>query len=302
LEFTPAIELVADEFGRVTGAVVKIVRAKATVLAIGGWDRLHIQGFPTTNHYGATADGLVLAYRVGAKLRDLDAAQCHPTGAAFPEQIAGLLITEKVRGPARERFGRAFRAPLGAARLESAAFIRECPPPEKGGRGLGAVTPTGMVGVWLDTPTVDIIHRKGTFQRALSSIWRMHTRFGIDPTKGPILAYSTLHYQDGGVVIDEHGWTGIPGLFAAGEVEGGVHGKNRLMGNSLLDYNVFGRRTGLAAAEWVKKARPGRLTLRHVERLVEGLRRAGIPETRHAPILLPDYRGKKTLARVVDFL
>jgi len=159
-----------------------------------------------------------------------------------------------------------------------------------------------MVGVWLDAPMVDMIHGKGTFQRALSSIWRMYTRFGIDPTTEPILVYPTLHYQNGGVVIDEHGWTGIPGLFAAGEVEGGVHGKNRLMGNSLLDYNVFGRRAGLAAAEWVKKARLGRLTLRHVERFVEELRRAGIPETRRAPILLPDYRGKKTLARVVDLL
>jgi len=313
LEFTPAIELITDEFGQVAGAVVwnleteeyKIVRAKATVLATGGWGRLHIQGFPTTNHYGATADGLVLAYRVGAKLRDLDAVQYHPTGAAFPEQIVGLLITEKVRGLGAQpvnALGELFVHPLEPRDVESAAFIRECLPPEKGGRGLGVVTPTGMVGIWLDTPMVDMIHGKGTFQRALSSIYRMYTRFGIDPTKEPILVYPTLHYQNGGVVIDEHGWTGIPGLYAAGEVEGGVHGKNRLMGNSLLDYNVFGRRAGLAAAEWAKKARLGRLTLRHVERFVEELRRAGVPETRRAPILLPDYRGKKTLARVVDLL
>jgi len=304
LEFTPAIELLTDEFGQVAGAVVwnleteeyKIVRAKATVLATGGWGRLHIQGFPTTNHYGATADGLVLAYRVGAKLRDLDAVQYHPTGAAFPEQIVGLLITEKVRGLGAQpvnALGELFVHPLEPRDVESAAYIRECLPPEKGGRGLGVVTPTGMVGIWLDTPMVDMIHGKGTFQRALSSIYRMYIRFGIDPTKEPILVYPTLHYQNGGVVIDEHGWTGIPGLYAAGEVEGGVHGKNRLMGNSLLDYNVFGRRAGLAAAEWAKKARLGRLTLRHVERFVEELRRAGIPETRRAPILLPDYRERK---------
>lgn len=313
LEFHPAVELLTDEHGQVAGAVVwsleteeyKVVRAKATVLATGGWGRLHIQGFPTTNHYGATADGLVLAYRVGAKLRDLDAVQYHPTGAAFPEQIVGLLITEKVRGLGAQpvnALGELFVHPLEPRDVESAAFIRECLPPEKGGRGLGVVTPTGMVGVWLDTPMVDMLHGKGTFQRALSSIYRMYIRFGIDPTREPILVYPTLHYQNGGVVIDEWGWTGIPGLYAAGEVEGGVHGKNRLMGNSLLDYNVFGRRAGMAAAAWAKTARVGRPTLRHVERFVEELRRAGIPESRRAPLLLPDYRGRKTLARVIDLL
>lgn len=166
------------------------------------------------------------------------------------------------------------------------------PPPEKGGRGLGVVTPTGMVGVWLDTPMVDILHGKGTFQRALSSIYRMYIRFDIDPTREPILVYPTLHYQNGGVVIDEQGWTGIPGLYAAGEVEGGVHGKNRLMGNSLLDYNVFGRRAGIAAAGWARRASPGTPTLAHVERYVGELRSAGVPPERKA-LLLPEYRGRR---------
>ncbi len=313
LEFTAAVELLTDTLGQVAGAVVwnleteeyQIIRAKATVLATGGWGRLHIQGFPTTNHYGATADGLVLAYRVGAKLRDLDAVQYHPTGAAYPEQIVGLLITEKVRGLGAQpvnRNGELFVHPLEPRDVESAALIRECTPVEHGGRGLGVVTPTGMVGVWLDTPMVDILHGSGTFQRALSSIYRMYIRFGIDPTREPILVYPTLHYQNGGVVIDENGWTGIPGLFAGGEVEGGVHGKNRLMGNSLLDFNVFGRRAGLAAAAWAKQARLGALTLAHVERFVRELKAAGVPETRRAPLLLPDYRGKKVLARMVDLL
>ncbi|MCX7750848.1 MAG: FAD-binding protein [Candidatus Bipolaricaulota bacterium] len=313
LEFSPAVELLTDSQSQVVGAVLwnletgeyAVVRAKATVLATGGWGRLHIQGFPTTNHYGATADGVVLAYRVGAKLRDLDAVQYHPTGAAYPDQLVGLLITEKVRGMDAQplnRLGEAFVHPLEPRDVESAAFIRECLPPERGGRGLGVVTPTGMVGVWLDTPMVDIIHGKGTFQRALSSIYRMYIRFGIDPTVEPILVYPTLHYQNGGVVIDEHGWTGIPGLYAAGEVEGGVHGKNRLMGNSLLDYNVFGRRAGIAAAGWAKRAAPGTPTLAHVERYVGELRAAGIPPERKAPLLLPEYRGEKALARMVDLL
>ncbi len=313
LEFSPAVELLTDSLGQVAGAVVwnleteeyQIIRAKATVLATGGWGRLHIQGFPTTNHYGATADGLVLAYRVGAKLRDLDAVQYHPTGAAYPEQLVGLLITEKVRGLSAQplnREGQLFVHPLEPRDVESAAFIRECTPVEHGGRGLGVVTPTGMVGVWLDTPMVDMIHGQGTFQRALSSIYRMYIRFDIDPTKEPILVYPTLHYQNGGVVMDENGWTGIPGLFAGGEVEGGVHGKNRLMGNSLLDFNVFGRRAGLAAAAWAKQARLGSLTLAHVERFVRELGEAQVPPTRRAPMLLPEYRGEKALARMVDLL
>jgi len=313
LEFSPAVELLTDSQGQVVGAVLwnletseyTVVRAKAVVLATGGWGRLHIQGFPTTNHYGATADGLVLAYRAGAKLRDLDAVQYHPTGAAYPEQLVGLLITEKVRGMDAlplNRLGEVFVHPLEPRDVESAAFIRECASPEKGGRGLGVPTPTGMVGVWLDTPMVDMIHGKGTFQRALSSIHRMYVRFDIDPTREPILVYPTLHYQNGGVVIDEHGWTGIPGLFAAGEVEGGVHGKNRLMGNSLLDYNVFGRRAGIAAAGHAKKATLGAPTLAHVRRYVEQLQSAGVPADRKAPLLLPEYRGEKALSRMVDLL
>ncbi|MGC9530405.1 MAG: FAD-binding protein [Candidatus Bipolaricaulaceae bacterium] len=313
VEFAPAAELLTDGQGQVVGAVLwnleteeyQIVHAKATVLATGGWGRLHIQGFPTTNHYGATADGLVLAYRAGARLRDLDSVQYHPTGAAFPEQIVGLLITEKVRGlgaqPVNAR-GELFVHPLEPRDVEAGAFIRECAPPERGGRQLGVVTPTGMVGVWLDTPMIDMIHGQGTFKKALSGIWRMYARFDIDPTRDPILVYPTLHYQNGGVAIDADGATGVPGLFAGGEVEGGVHGKNRLMGNSLLDYNVFGRRAGLSAARWAKQAKPGAPSLAHVQRYVDGLVKAQVPPERRAPMLIPEYRGERALARMVDLL
>ncbi|MFO8033704.1 MAG: FAD-binding protein [Candidatus Bipolaricaulota bacterium] len=313
VEFSPAVELITDDKGQVVGAVLwnleteeyTVVRAKATVMAAGGWGRLHIQGFPTSNHYGATADGLVLAYRAGASLRDLDSVQYHPTGAAFPEQIVGLLITEKVRGMGAQPVnvdGELFVHPLEPRDVESGAFIRECSSPENGGRGRGVVTPTGMVGIWLDTPMVNLIHGEGTFKKELSAIWRMYARFDIDPSQDPVLAYPTLHYQNGGVVIDAQGATEVPGLFAGGEVSGGIHGKNRLMGNSLLDYNVFGRRAGLAAAEWAKKAKPGKPTLRHAARYTEDLETAGVARERKAPSVLPDYRGKGTLARVVDLI
>lgn len=305
VEFSPAIELLTDGEGRVTGAVLlnletrryAIVRARATILTTGGLGRLHVQNFPTTNHYGATGDGLVLAYRVGAELVDLDAVQYHPTGAAFPAQMAGLLITEKVRGLGAQPLnclGEQFVYPLEPRDVEAAAFIRECE------RGLGVSTPHGMCGVWLDTPMVDIIHGPGTIRTALPAMYRMYARFGIDITRDPILVFPTLHYQNGGVAADEHGATKVPGLFVAGEVMGGVHGKNRLMGNSLLDFNVFGRRAGIAAAAYAREHQPGRLSLDHVAAYERMLREAGVESQRTAPRILPDYRGKEALERYLD--
>ena len=309
LEFYPAVELLTSPEGRVNGAVLwnmetgeyMVVRAKAVILATGGFGRLHIRGFPTTNHYGATADGLVLAYRVGAVLRDLDTVQYHPTGAAYPQQIVGLLITEKVRGLGAQvvnRDGEAFVYPLEPRDVEAAAIIRECYEREK-----GVVTPTGMRGVWLDSPMIEEIHGKGTIERRLPAMFRMYKRFGIDMRKDPILVFPTLHYQNGGVETDPWGRTNVEGLFVAGEVSGGVHGKNRLMGNSTLDCLVFGRRAGIAAARFVReRPDPGPVTLGHLERFVEELRAAGVPEGRRSPMLLPDYRGKRVLARMIDLL
>jgi succinate dehydrogenase/fumarate reductase flavoprotein subunit len=258
VEFAPAIELLCDEHGHVAGAVLinletrryQVVRARATIVTTGGLGRLHMQSYPTTNHYGATADGLVLAYRVGAELVDLDAVQYHPTGVAFPAQLAGLLITEKVRGLGAQPVncnGDQFVFPLEPRDVEAAAFIREC-----GERQMGIVTDQGFSGVWLDSPMVDLIHGPGTVRNALPAMFRMYMRFGINMARDPILVYPTLHYQNGGIATDPSGATSVPGLFAAGEVMGGVHGKNRLMGNSLLDFNVFGRRAGIAAAEYAR--------------------------------------------------
>jgi len=308
LEFSPAVELLTGESGEVTGAVLvdletreyTIVRSKATVLATGGFGRLHIAGYPTTNHYGATADGLVLAYRVGARLRDMDSAQYHPTGAAYPEPIVGQLITEKVRGmgalPVNAE-GEAFVYPLEPRDVEAASFIRECHE-----RKNGVETPTGMVGVWLDSPMIEEIHGRGAIKKNLIAMWRMENQFGIDMSKDPILVFPTLHYQNGGVEIDQHGYTGVQGLFAGGEVTGGVHGKNRLMGNSLLDYNVFGRRAGISAATHARKTRHGRLTLRHVTSYLHALEGAGIVTERKAPMILPDYRGERAISRSLDII
>uniref|UniRef100_A0A7C6AH58 FAD-binding protein n=1 Tax=candidate division WOR-3 bacterium TaxID=2052148 RepID=A0A7C6AH58_UNCW3 len=306
LEFYPVIEFLTDG-NRVTGAILynletgeyKIVQAKAIILATGGFGRLHIRGFPTTNHYGATADGIVLAYRVGAKLRDTDTVQYHPTGAAYPQQIIGLLLTEKLRGMGAQPInidGEAFVFPLEPRDVEAASFIKECYV-----NGKGIVTPTGMRGVWLDTPLIDIKNGPGAIEKAFPGMLRLYKRFDIDIRKDPVLVFPTLHYQNGGVETDPWGRTNIEGLWVAGEVSGGVHGKNRLMGNSTLDCLVFGRRAGKSTAEYLKSnPQFGKLTLEHLKNHKKMMAEAGIKTTRKAPILFPEYRGKAVLARKID--
>lgn len=307
IEHYPAIELLTDGKNRVTGAIIwnietgeyKIVRAKATILATGGFGRLHIRGFPTTNHYGATCDGVVLAYHAGAKLRDIDTVQYHPTGAAYPIQIIGYLLTEKLRSSGAQpvnKEGEAFVFPLEPRDVEASALIRECYVRDK-----GITTPTGLRGVWLDTPLIEIKNGEGYIDKAFPGMRRMFNRFDIDMRKDPVLVFPTLHYQNGGVETDPWGKTNLEGLWVAGEVSGGVHGKNRLMGNSTLDTMVFGRRAGISTAEYVKTAKtPQKLTLEHTKRYIKQLKEAGIKTKRRAPILLPDYRGKASLARMID--
>ncbi|MFC2016315.1 FAD-binding protein [Chloroflexota bacterium] len=296
LEFSPAIELILDDKGQIAGAVlvnletneVILVRAKAVVMTTGGIGRLHIQGYPTTNHYGATADGLVLAYRVGAELIFIDTMQYHPTGAAYPVQILGQLVTEKVRTLGAQLAninGEQFIMPLEPRDIVAAAIVRECQEYHK-----GIETSTGEVGVWLDSPMIDIIRGEGTITRELPAMVRQFGRYNIDITKEPMLVYPTLHYQNGGIKIDTNGTTTVPGLFAAGESSGGVHGRNRLIGNSTLDLFVFGRRAGKAAAQYAKELKLGSLTLRHVRRWQRELKQAGLAKVRPiSPLLLPDY-------------
>ncbi len=295
LEFSPVIELLLDETGSAAGAVLVnietnetiVVRSKTVVLTTGGIGRLHIQRYPTTNHYGATADGLVLAYRVGAELIYIDTMQYHPTGVAYPIQIEGQLVTEKVRtlgAQLTDANGRQFIMPLEPRDVVSAAIIREC------AENRGMPTPTGQVGVWLDSPMIDLIRGEGTVARELPAMVRQFARYNIDIIKEPMLVYPTLHYQNGGIKIGVNGETTVRGLYAAGEVSGGVHGRNRLIGNSTLELFVFGRRAGKAAAQYSRVAKVGRLTLEHVQQWQGMLREAGIEELRpESPLLLPDY-------------
>ena len=296
LEFSPAVELIMDDEGRVAGAVlvnletneITIVRARAVVMATGGIGRLHIQGFPTTNHYGATADGLILAYRVGAEMVFIDTMQYHPTGVAHPLQILGQLVTEKVRTLGAQlvnRGGEQFIMPLEPRDLVASAIIRECRQ-----RDRGMATPGGETGVWLDSPMIDIIRGPGTVARELPAMVRQFARYDIDISREPMLVYPTLHYQNGGIHIDPDGATTVPGLFAAGECEGGVHGRNRLIGNSTLDLFVFGKRAGRAAAQFADEVKPAVLTLEHVRHWQQELEQTGLAATRPvSPLILPNY-------------
>jgi succinate dehydrogenase / fumarate reductase flavoprotein subunit/L-aspartate oxidase len=304
LEFSPAVELILNEHGHCAGAVLYnleteeyfIVKAKAVVLATGGSGRLHIQGFMTTNHYGATGDGLILGYRAGVKLCFLHTVQYHPTGVVFPEQAEGLLITEKFRGAGANVLnidGQQFVNEREPRDVESSCFIRECTE-----IGKGIPTPTGKLGIWLDSPMIDVLMGEGAVKREFPGKFILFKRYGIDISKEPMLVYPTLHYQNGGLEYNSRCETSIPGFFSAGEVSGGVHGENRLMGNSLLDVCVFGRIAGRSAGLYVKgKAKEGKLTLDHVRRYHKELEEAGIITDRVAPMLLPDYSNPKVRER-----
>ena len=264
-----------------------VARAKTVVIATGGAGRLHYQNFPTSNHYGATADGLIMGYRAGVPLLYQDTIQYHPTGAAYPAQIFGALVTEKVRSVGAmlvNREGEAFMHPLETRDVAAAAIIREC-----GDRGKGVTTPTGT-GVWLDTPMIELLGGEGTIEKRIPAMLRMFLNYGIDMRKQPILVYPTLHYQNGGLEIGGDGFTKVyRNLLVAGEAVGGIHGRNRLMGNSLLDIIVFGRNAGKAAAARAKEIETGTLSLEHIYEYHETLVRAGLHTGEVSPLLLPKY-------------
>ncbi|MDY7033150.1 MAG: FAD-binding protein [Thermodesulfobacteriota bacterium] len=296
IEFSPAVELILNENGECAGALLYnmeteeyfIVKAKAVIMATGGSGRLHVQNFMTTNHYGATADGIVISYRAGVGICFLHTVQYHPTGVVFPEQAEGILITEKFRGAGANLVnidGEQFVNEREPRDVEAAAVIKEC---VENGRGIP--TPTGKFGIWLDSPMIDILSVEGTVEKEFPGKYILYKRFDIDISKEPMLIYPTLHYQNGGIEFKSTSETALPGLFSAGEVGGGIHGENRLMGNSLLDIIVFGRIAGKNAAAYAQsRGDVGTLTLDHVRNYHKELKEAGLETERVAPMLLPDY-------------
>ncbi|OLL31106.1 L-aspartate oxidase [Burkholderia sp. SRS-W-2-2016] len=288
----PAVELLSDERGGCAGAVIYnlewrtfvLVRARSVILATGGAGRLHLNAFPTSNHYGATADGLVLAYRLGARLRELDSFQYHPTGIAWPPRLAGGLISEAARSAGATLIngeGERFVDELQPRDVVASAILREC------AQGRGIVR-DGQAGVFLDTPTLELAN-PGILAQRLVTLRHLAHKCGIDPAREPFLVYPTLHYQNGGVAIDTHGATNVPGLYCAGELTGGIHGRNRLMGNALLDILSMGRRAGRSAAEAKGRVMASRASIGHVHAWQRELTLAGLSPDFKAPQLFPDY-------------
>ncbi len=221
-----------------------VIDAGAVVLAAGGrcYREAEERGELSTNHPGATGEVTRLALALGAESRDLDALQYHPNGGAWPPTMQGYSIPETTRAYGATLLnaeGEEFTDPLGPRDAVSQAIFDEVE------AGRGVETPDGRPAVLLDTTRVS----EHDADISLPYMLRRYRSAGIDPLREPILTFPVLHYQNGGLVIDEHGETTLPGLFACGEIAGGTHGRNRMMGNSLLECTVFGRRAGTAAAE-----------------------------------------------------
>jgi succinate dehydrogenase / fumarate reductase flavoprotein subunit/L-aspartate oxidase len=222
----------------------QVVEAGAVVLAAGGrcYREARERGELSTNHAGATGETTRIALDLGAEARDLDALQYHPNGGTWPPNMQGYSIPETTRAYGAvllNGHGEEFTDSLGPRDEVSQAIFDEVE------RGNGVETEDGRPAVWLDTTRIP----KADAEVSLPYMLRRFRAAGIDPLTEPVLTYPVLHYQNGGLVVDEHGKTTVEGLFACGEIAGGTHGRNRMMGNSLLECCVFGRRAGKAAAE-----------------------------------------------------
>ena len=271
-EFADVQELVKDNDGNIAGVIFKqnnkkedeykLVKSKVVILATGGSGGLRYNGLNTSNYSGITGDGLAMAYHAGAKLIDPSAIQYHPTGGVFPIGFSGKLISEKTRSLGALLFNNNGE-PLvskGKRNVIVNNIMSEI------NNGYGIKTPMGNSGIWLALPMIDKINGEGTIKEKLPALYKKYKGAGIDITKHAILIYPTVHYQIGGIEIDEKGMTEIPNLFAVGEVSGGIDGENRLMGNALSTVVVYGRTAGREAAQISKSiSMPEHLSLSHLD-------------------------------------
>ncbi|MGZ8688354.1 MAG: FAD-dependent oxidoreductase [Gaiellaceae bacterium] len=223
---------------------VAALEAGAVVLAAGGrcYAEAERRGELSTNHPNATGEVTRIALDTGAEARDLDALQYHPNGGAWPPTMQGYSIPETTRAYGAVLLnadGDEFTDSLGARDTVSQAIFDEV------AAGRGVETPDGRPAVYLDTTRIP----EADADVSLPYMLRRYRGAGIDPLQVPLFTYPVLHYQNGGLVIDTDAQTTLEGVYACGEIAGGTHGRNRMMGNSLLECVVFGRRAGKAASE-----------------------------------------------------
>jgi succinate dehydrogenase flavoprotein subunit len=240
---------IAGAFGywRENGRFI-VFKAKSVVMATGGIGKAWRI---TSNSWEYTGDGMALAYDAGAELMDMEFVQFHPTGMVWPPGVQGILVTEAVRGEGgilRNKNGERFMERYDPERLDLSTrdvVARAIYTEAKEGRG------TEHGGAYLD-----ISHKPAEYvKKKLPSMYHQFRELAdVDITKGPMEVGPTCHYMMGGIRVDaETAQSNVPGLFAAGEAAAGLHGANRLGGNSLSDLLVFGRRAGLAAAVHAKQ-------------------------------------------------
>jgi aspartate oxidase len=239
----PNSPLVALEEGWRARVGAHDVEAATVILAAGGrcFREAEQRGELSTNHPGATGEVTRIALEAGAEARDLDALQYHPNGGAWPANMQGYSIPETTRAYGAVLLnadGEEFTDSLGARDVVSQAIVDEV------AKGKGVETPDGRPAVYLDTTRID----PHDAEISLPYMLRRYRASGVDPLAEKILTYPVLHYQNGGLVIDTNAKTTLDGVYACGEIAGGTHGRNRMMGNSLLECVVFGRRAGRAAA------------------------------------------------------
>jgi L-aspartate oxidase len=240
---SPLAELARTENGWRARCGDHAIDATTVVLAAGGrcYRVAEERGELSTNHPGATGEVTQIAVDLGAELRDFDALQYHPNGGAWPQNMQGYSIPETTRAYGAVLLnadGEEFTDSLGPRDAVSQAIFDEVE------KGKGVETPDGRPSVYLDTTRIS----EADANVSLPYMLRRYRAGGIDPLAERIFTYPVLHYQNGGLVIDENSETTIEGLYACGEIAGGTHGRNRMMGNSLLECCVFGRRAGRAAA------------------------------------------------------
>ncbi len=219
------------------------LEADTVVLAAGGrcFAEAEERGELSTNHPGATGEVTRMAIELGAEARDLDALQYHPNGGAWPTTMQGYSIPETTRAYGAVLLnaeGEEFCDSLAPRDVVSQAIFDEV------AAGRGVETEDGRPAVYLDTTRIS----EHDAELSLPYMLRRYRAGGVDPLTEKILTYPVLHYQNGGLVIDTDARTTLEGLYACGEIAGGTHGRNRMMGNSLLECVVFGRRAGRAAA------------------------------------------------------
>jgi succinate dehydrogenase / fumarate reductase flavoprotein subunit len=258
---------VAGAFGywREQGRFV-VFRAKSVVIATGGIGKAWKI---TSNSWEYTGDGMALAYHAGAELMDMEFVQFHPTGMVWPPGVQGLLVTEAVRGAGgllRNKAGERFMEKYDPKKMELSTrdvVARAIYTEVREGRG------TEHGGAFLD-----ISHKPADYvKKKLPSMYHQFRELAdVDITEGPMEVGPTCHYMMGGVRVEaETAQSTVPGLFAAGEAAAGLHGANRLGGNSLSDLLVFGRRAGLAAAEHAKKVRTTSVNSTQIENAARDL-------------------------------